>query len=126
MSHTTPHPASRPSAAQPPSPTRGEGGSQRRILRSSRLLCFLAAAIIIALLPLFFTASYWRTNLVVCAINVMLALGLDFILGYAGQLNLGQSAFYGIGAYVSTLLVAKAGWPFWPALSCGTLAAGVA
>ena len=41
------------------------------------------------------TGNYWQTNLTICAINVLLALGLDFILGYAGQLNLGQSAFYG-------------------------------
>ena len=41
----------------------------------------------------------------VCAMNVLLAIGLDFILGYAGQLNLGHSAFYGLGAYVSTLIV---------------------
>ena len=35
------------------------------------------------------------------------------MLGYAGQLNLGQSAFFGIGAYVSTLLITKLGVPFW-------------
>jgi branched-chain amino acid transport system permease protein len=92
----------------------------------SRWWWFLAAALAIAILPLIFTDSYWRTNLVVCAINVMLAIGLDFILGYAGQLNLGQSAFYGIGAYVSTLLIMKLGVPFWPAFACGVLLAGFA
>src|SRR2546425_9309138 len=92
----------------------------------SRRWWFLAAALAIAILPLIFTDSYWRTNLVVCAINVMLAIGLDFILGYAGQLNLGQSAFYGIGAYVSTLLIMQLGVPFWPAFACGVLLAGFA
>jgi branched-chain amino acid transport system permease protein len=87
---------------------------------------FLIAALVIALLPLFVTDSYWRTNLIVCAINVLLAIGLDFVLGYAGQLNLGQSAFYGIGAYASTLLVIKFGLPFWAAFIIGTLMAGVA
>jgi branched-chain amino acid transport system permease protein len=43
----------------------------------------------------------------------MLAIGLDFVLGYAGQLNLGQSAFFGIGAYASTLLIMRLGVPFW-------------
>ena len=61
----------------------------------------------IAVLPAVLTGNYWQTNLTICAINVLLALGLDFILGYAGQLNLGQSAFYGLGAYVSTLLYAN-------------------
>jgi branched-chain amino acid transport system permease protein len=46
-----------------------------------------------------------------------LAVGLDFVLGYAGQLNLGQSAFYGLGAYASTLLVTELGTPFWVALT---------
>ena len=82
----------------------------------------LAAACIIALLPLVFRDSYWRTNLIVCALNVMLAIGLDFVVGYAGQLNLGQSAFYGIGAYVSTLLIMRLGLPFWPAFLCGVVA----
>src|SRR5256714_11559379 len=87
---------------------------------------FLVAAVVIALLPFAFPDSYWRTNLIVCAINVMLAIGLDFVLGFAGQLNLGQSAFYGIGAYVSTLLIMRLGLPFWAAFACGTAAAGAA
>src|SRR5436190_2505247 len=87
---------------------------------------YLIAAAAIALLPVSFQDSYWRTNLTICAINVMLAIGLDFILGYAGQLNLGQSAFYGIGAYVSTLLIMKLGVPFWIAFGCGVLLSGIA
>src|SRR5499433_4352928 len=89
----------------------------------------LAAACIIAVLPFVFRDSYWRTNLIVCALNVMLAIGLDFILGYAGQLNLGHSAFYGIGAYASTLLIMKLGVPFWVAFVCAIVmssAAGMA
>ncbi|HEV2955921.1 MAG TPA: branched-chain amino acid ABC transporter permease [Xanthobacteraceae bacterium] len=82
----------------------------------------LAAACVIAILPLIFRDSYWRTNLIVCALNVMLAIGLDFVVGYAGQLNLGQSAFYGIGAYVSTLLIMRLGLPFWSAFVCGVVA----
>jgi branched-chain amino acid transport system permease protein len=92
----------------------------------SRRAWFLIVAFVIAVLPLLVTDSYWRTNLIVCAINVLLAIGLDFVLGYAGQLNLGQSAFYGIGAYTSTLLVIKLGLPFWAAFAIGTLTAGVA
>src|SRR5215207_5466771 len=94
--------------------------------RATRHWWYLAVAIAIALLPMFFTDSYWRTNLIVCAINVMLAIGLDFILGYAGQLNLGQSAFYGIGAYVSTLLIMRLGMPYWATFACGVAFAGLA
>src|SRR5882757_7013505 len=93
---------------------------------AARRLWFLGAALAIAALPMVLTGSYWQTNLTVCAINVLLALGLDFILGYAGQLNLGQSAFYGIGAYVSTLLITRLGVPFWAAFAAGVAFAGLA
>jgi branched-chain amino acid transport system permease protein len=102
-----------------PESTYGRSSARRR-------LGFLAAAIAIAALPMVLTGSYWQTNLTICAIHVLLALGLDFILGYAGQLNLGQSAFYGIGAYVSTLLVMKAGVPFWVAFAGGVAFSGLA
>src|SRR6476660_476054 len=82
--------------------------------------------ILIALAPLVFQDSYWRTNLIVCSINIMLAIGLDFILGYAGQLNLGHSAFYGIGAYASTLLITKLGVPFWVAFVLDITLSGIA
>jgi branched-chain amino acid transport system permease protein len=92
----------------------------------SRRLAYLAAALLIAALPLLLSSGYWRTNLTICAINVLLALGLDFILGYAGQLNLGQSAFYGLGAYASTLLITRLGVPFWIAFAAGVAFAGLA
>lgn len=46
---------------------------------------------------------------VVC-INVILAVGLNLISGYCGQISLGHAAFYGIGAYTAALM-AKAGLP---------------
>jgi branched-chain amino acid transport system permease protein len=91
-----------------------------------RRLWILLAALVIAVLPLLLRDTYWRTNLTICAINVLLALGLDFILGYAGQLNLGHSAFYALGAYVSTLLIVKLGLPFWAAFLAGVAFSGAA
>jgi branched-chain amino acid transport system permease protein len=92
----------------------------------SRGIWLLIAIAVIAALPAVFQDSYWRTNLIVCALNVMLAIGLDFILGYAGQLNLGHSAFYGIGAYASTLLIMQLGVPFWIAFLLAMALAGIA
>jgi branched-chain amino acid transport system permease protein len=57
--------------------------------------------------------------------NVLLALSLNLVLGYAGQLNLGQSAFFGIGAYVTTILVKTYHWNFWLAALTSMAAAGV-
>jgi branched-chain amino acid transport system permease protein len=63
--------------------------------------------------------------LVLCAMNVLLALSLNLVIGYTGQLNLGQSAFFGIGAYVSTILIKSYGWNFWLAALAAVGAAGL-
>jgi branched-chain amino acid transport system permease protein len=99
---------------------------ERKASLLSRRMGLMLAALSIIALPLIFNDTYWRTNLTICAINVLLALGLDFILGYAGQLNLGHSAFYGLGAYVSTLLIVKLGVPFWGAFVAGVAFSGLA
>src|SRR6476660_3415918 len=98
---------------------------ERKASLLSRRMGLMLAALSIIALPLIFNDTYWRTNLTICAINVLLALGLDFILGYAGQLNLGHSAFYGLGAYVSTLLITRLGVPFWGAFIAGVAFAGL-
>jgi branched-chain amino acid transport system permease protein len=41
------------------------------------------------------------------------AVGLNLLMGYAGQVSLGQGAFFGVGAYTSALLSVKAGFPVW-------------
>jgi branched-chain amino acid transport system permease protein len=58
------------------------------------------------------------------ALNVILALGLNLISGFCGQISLGHAAFYGAGAYAAAV-VSVAGAPF--ALSClfGALIAGL-
>ena len=57
--------------------------------------------------------------------NVLLALSLNLVMGYTGQLNLGQSAFFAIGAYVSTILIKTYGWNFWLAALVAVAAAGL-
>jgi len=59
------------------------------------------------------------------SLNVVLALGLNLISGFCGQISLGHAAFYGIGAY-GTALAAVNGVPFLPALGIGMAAAAVA
>ncbi|MFQ5693485.1 MAG: branched-chain amino acid ABC transporter permease [Nitrospinota bacterium] len=58
-------------------------------------------------------------------IFVMLASGLNLLVGYMGQLSLGHGAFWGLGAYGSALLALKMGWPFWFGLPAGGLLAAV-
>jgi branched-chain amino acid transport system permease protein len=98
----------------------------RTSANSRRWLPLAVTVFAIAVLPLLIgDSAYWRGLMITCALNVMLALSLNLILGYAGQLNLGHSAFYAIGAYMSTILVKTAGWNFWFAMVCGSIAAGL-
>jgi branched-chain amino acid transport system permease protein len=60
------------------------------------------------------------------AIASIAAMGLQVLLGYSGQLSIGQAAFYGIGAYTSALLTAKLGVPFPLALIGAGAAAAIA
>jgi branched-chain amino acid transport system permease protein len=60
----------------------------------------------------------------VVGINIILALGLNMISGFCGQISLGHAAFYGVGAYTSALL-AKAGTPLPLAIAAGMISAGI-
>src|SRR5512139_1912261 len=76
------------------------------------LLVALLLACVIAL-PRLITSNYWL-NLFNLAISFSIAcLGLNIVLGYAGQLSLAQAAFWGVGAYTSAILTTQLGVPVW-------------
>jgi branched-chain amino acid transport system permease protein len=70
-------------------------------------------------------SAYLVSLACVIGINIILALGLNIITGFCGQVSLGHAAFYGVGAYAAALL-AKAGAPFAACLLAGALAGGAA
>src|ERR1700686_5041222 len=55
-------------------------------------------------------------------VYLMAAFGLNLIVGYAGQMAIGQAAFYGIGAYIAAILMTKMGVSFWFALPIAAIA----
>ena len=62
------------------------------------------------------------TNLAI--LFVLLALGLNIVVGFAGLLDLGYVAFYAVGAYVYALLASPhfdIHWPFWVILPIGEI-----
>ncbi len=61
-------------------------------------------------------SSYVITIATLIAIYAIVVLGLNVIVGFAGQISLGHAAFFGIGAYASAILTTKAGLSFWTAL----------
>jgi len=77
------------------------------------------------------TAPFWVWNayhlhtLIMAGIFSILAMSLNLLLGYTGQLSLGHAAFFGIGAYTSALLTLKLEWSPWVGLLVAILLAGL-
>lgn len=77
---------------------------------------FIFLLIAIALIWPFFTGRAQVDIATLVLIYVMLGLGLNIVVGFAGLLDLGFVGFYAVGAYTYALLYHWAGWGFWEAL----------
>ncbi len=69
-------------------------------------------------------SPYYNTVLILVGIYVILAVSLDLLIGFAGQISVGHAAFYAIGAYTSGILTAKYGISPSVALICGLIVSG--
>jgi branched-chain amino acid transport system permease protein len=69
--------------------------------------------------------DYYLSVTTFAALNVILAVGLNLISGFCGQVSLGHAAFYGLGAYAAALC-SVAGAPFPISMLAGVLVAGAA
>jgi branched-chain amino acid transport system permease protein len=83
------------------------------------LLCLV---IFLVVFPVF-TNDYYRDVMTITGMYIVLALGLNLVVGQAGLLNLGYVAFYAIGAYTYAILSTSFGVSFWPGLALGALVA---
>lgn len=84
------------------------------------------AALAIALLIAPFAGSVYQVNIMISAmLYIMLALGLNIVVGLAGQLVLGYVAFYAVGAYAYGLLHQYFGLGFWVCLPLGGILAAL-
>jgi len=79
-----------------------------------------------ALVPLAVTDPSHRNLAILMLMAAQLGVAWNILGGYAGQISLGQTAFYGLGAYTSTILFARWGINPWLAmLAGGVLAAAI-
>ncbi len=94
-------------------------------LLESRYLGWVALAV--ALLAPFVTATNYALSVMTsAALFVMLAVGLNMVVGYCGLLDLGYAAFFAIGAYTSGILATRYGWPLLGTVPVVILAAVIA
>jgi len=97
--------------------------------RRAALAAFMVMGIVLALLP-FVTGELlgrsWVRIIDFALLYIMLALGLNIVVGYAGLLDLGYIAFYAVGAYLYALLASPhfgLHWPVWAILPMGAMVA---
>ncbi|MDQ3678944.1 MAG: branched-chain amino acid ABC transporter permease, partial [Actinomycetota bacterium] len=97
-----------------------------RLPSGAKALMGSAALALAVLLPLTLS-SYWQGVLFFpVGVFVLLALGLNVVVGAAGLLDLGYVAFYAVGAYTTAVLTTSAGWTAWEVLPVAVIVAIVA
>lgn len=88
-------------------------------------------ALVLAVLPFFLAAQFgtaWVRISNLAILFILLALGLNIVVGFAGLLDLGYVAFYAVGAYAYALLASPhfdIHWPFWAILPIGAAVAAL-
>lgn len=93
-----------------------------------RRVSYIALAVIVILFPPLSGNDYWTRVLGTAGLYAMLALGLNTVVGFAGLLDLGYVAFYGIGSYTYALLASQQfniHFNFWLALLIAVAAAAL-
>jgi branched-chain amino acid transport system permease protein len=74
-------------------------------------LILLGMAVVLAVLGLVLTNQFHRSIVVLSMIHAIAAIGLTLLMGYAGQVSIGQGAFMGVGAYVAAFALQRLGLP---------------
>ena len=91
----------------------------RRFLTSPFLLVG-AVAVVVAILPMILPSNFYMRVAALVYINAIAVLGLNLLMGFAGQVSLGHAGFFGIGAYAMALGPVYLGLPSWASLLGGT------
>ena len=69
--------------------------------------------------------SFWKLNITLIGINIILSASLNLINGYTGQFSLGHAGFMAVGAYVGVVLTTNFHWALLPAMAAGGAAAAL-
>jgi branched-chain amino acid transport system permease protein len=86
-------------------------------------LVFLLAGLV--LLPLV-APRYVVYVATLAAVHSLVAVGLNLLVGYTGQISLGHAGFFAVGAYTHGLVLTRLGWGFWPALLAAAVTSAAA
>jgi branched-chain amino acid transport system permease protein len=92
-----------------------------RAPRWGRVLVWLAVLAVAVVVPATLSTQWQSVLFFPVGLYVLLALGLNIVVGQAGLLDLGYVAFYAVGAYTTAKLTTTFGWPIWSALPAALL-----
>jgi len=95
-----------------------------RLPLSGKLGIAIALVILVGVAP-FGLSGYWLRFLTFIFMWIGLAGSINLLTGYTGYLDFGHVAFFGIGAYLTGILMLKLGIPFFPAMFIGAFTAGI-
>jgi branched-chain amino acid transport system permease protein len=101
-------------------------GALMRATSTRQIVPWLIGLAVMVPLPWLVLNDYHRYLLDLILINVILAVGLNIVKGFAGQVTVGHVAMMAIGAYTSAVLTTKFGVPFWLALPGAMLVTALA
>jgi branched-chain amino acid transport system permease protein len=90
------------------------------------VLVVLGTIVLIVVLPLIFNDGFIQQLLQTIAFYTIAAIGLAVLVGYQGQVSLGQGALFAFGAYGSAKLSTAVGLPVWLSIPLATAIAGLA
>jgi len=96
-----------------------------RTLLELRLLPVIVVAAIFVVLPLFFPSAYYYRIGALVFIFALAVVGLNLLMGFAGQVSLGHAGFLGIGAYSVVIGPVHFGLPSWLCLFAGAIVSGM-
>ena len=85
------------------------------------LLCLLGSLVY----PLVMKDAYFMHMSILIGIYILLAISINLLLGYTGQLSLGHAAFFGVGAYASALVYLNLGIPMWGGMVAAMVISGL-
>ncbi|MDP2195911.1 MAG: branched-chain amino acid ABC transporter permease [Rhodocyclaceae bacterium] len=91
----------------------------------SQFFGLIVLAVILVVLPFVLPNNFYLDLAIRMLINACIVLGLNLLIGFAGQISLGHAGFVGIGAYASAVLTTHYSWSPLGAMLAGALAAGV-
>jgi branched-chain amino acid transport system permease protein len=91
---------------------------------SNRYTVALVLALIVLLLPVVMASTFYLRIATLVYIFAMAVLGLNLLMGFAGQISLGHAGFFGMGAYAVAVGPTHLGIPSWLSLFVGVALAG--